>query len=122
MHDQFGVAVFRAKTARRAGRFPFRPDTLWCLLNLTRCQGHGLVQLTLVGRVEPLPLAVNPNVVEAPAARVPLYAALFTVIAPLVPLFTPLHRLLMLCPLASVRPTVQALSVDDPLLATVTLA
>jgi hypothetical protein len=75
-----------------------------------------------VGAVEPFPLAVNPNVVEPPGAMVPLYEAFFTVIAPLVPLFTALHRLLMLCPFASVRLTVHSLSDGEPTSATVTLA
>lgn len=80
------------------------------------------MQLILLGAVAPLPLAVNPNVVEAPGARVPLYAAFFTVIAPLVPLFVPFHSWVIVWPLASVRGTVQLLIVDDPLLATVTVA
>lgn len=80
------------------------------------------MQLILLGAVAPLPLAVNPNVVELPGARVPLYEAFFTVTAPLVPVFVPFHSWVMVCPLARVRPTVQPLIVDPPLLATVTVA
>jgi hypothetical protein len=80
------------------------------------------VQLTLLGACDPSPLPVYPNVVEAPAPIVPLYEAFFTVTAPLVPLFTPFHSWLMLCPLGRVMCTVQPLSVDDPALATVTVA
>src|SRR3954465_480048 len=42
--------------------------------------------------------------------------------APLVPVFTPPHRLLMLCPPARVRCTVQPLIAAAPLLCTVTVA
>nr|WP_246507333.1 hypothetical protein [Actinocrinis puniceicyclus] len=80
------------------------------------------MQLTPLGASDPSPLAVKPNDVEAPALIVPLYAAFLTLIDPLLPLFTPLHRLLMLCPLARVMCTVQPFSVDEPLLATTTLA
>lgn len=71
------------------------------------------MQLILVG-VDAAPVAVHPNEVEAPAASEPLYGSFFTVIAPLVPLFTPFQRLEMVCPLASVRWTVQLLIADEP--------
>jgi hypothetical protein len=45
-----------------------------------------------------------------------------TLTAPLVPVFTPLHRLVMVCPLASVMRTVQPFSAAVPLLRTVTSA
>lgn len=73
----------------------------------------------LVG-VDAVPVAVHPNEVEAPAERAPLYGSFLTVIAPVVPLFTPFHRLLMVCPLASVSFTVQLLIADEPAV-TVTL-
>ncbi len=84
--------------------------------------GQGLVQLTPLGAVAPFPVAVNPNVVEAFAPSVPLYAALRTDTEPEVPVLTPFQRLLMAWPEARVRRTVQPLSVVAPLLATVTSA
>lgn len=71
--------------------------------------------------VDAVPVAVHPNEVVAPAARAPLYEAFFTVIAPVVPLFTPFHRLVMVCPLARVSFTVQLLIADEPAV-TLTLA
>ena len=53
---------------------------------------------------------------------VPLYAAFLMTTAPVVPVFTPFHTLLMLCPPASVSRTVQPLSVDDTAFVTVTFA
>lgn len=76
----------------------------------------------LLGVRDPLPVPVYPNDVEPPPPIDPLNEAFLTLTAPLVPLFTPFHRLLMVCPLGSVRPTVQPLIADDPLLATVTFA
>lgn len=67
----------------------------------------------LVG-VDAVPAAVHPKDVEAPAASEPLYGSFFTVIAPVVPLFTPFQRLEMVWPLASVSLTVQLLIAEDP--------
>lgn len=83
---------------------------------------YGLTQLTLLGAGVLLPFAVKPKVVEPPGERLPLYDSLFTVIAPLVPLFRPFHRSVMVWPLARVRPTVQALIAAEPLSVTVTEA
>ena len=85
-------------------------------------RGYGLVQLMLVTAPELLPVAVYPNEVVTPPPRVPLEEAFLTVIAPLVPVFTPFHRLLMVWPLARVIFTVQPLTVDEPLFLTFTLA
>lgn len=43
-----------------------------------------------------------------------MYGAFVTVIAPVVPLFVPFHRLEMVWPLASVSFTVQLLIADEP--------
>jgi len=72
------------------------------------------VQLTPVGAADPLPLATYPNAVDPPAGSEPLYGAFRTLIAPLVPLFTPFQRLVMLCPPASVMRTVQPLTAAAP--------
>ena len=69
----------------------------------------------------PLPLAVKPNVVDAPAPTDPLYAAFVTVIDPLLADGVPLHRLEMLAPDGRDNPTrhpeiaaLPAVTVTDP--------
>lgn len=61
-----------------------------------------------------LPLAWNPNVVDAFAASAPLYDAFVTVtVLPLV-VSVPLHSCEIVCPLASVQLTVQPLIAVPP--------
>src|SRR5215470_14437490 len=70
--------------------------------------GQGLVQDS-VG-VFAVPLAIKPNVVEAPAPRAPFQEAFFTLaVAPLT-VRVPLHTWLIDCPLARVQVTVQPLT------------
>jgi hypothetical protein len=76
--------------------------------------GYGVVQLTPLGAVEPSPPATNPNVVDTPGSSEPLYGAFVTLTVPLVPVFTPFQRLLMVCPPASVSRTVQPLIAEAP--------
>jgi hypothetical protein len=83
---------------------------------------QGLEQVTPVGATDPLPFATYPNVVDWAAARAPLYGAFLTLIGPLVPLFTPFQRLVTVCPLASVRRTVQPVKAVEPSLCTATSA
>lgn len=63
---------------------------------------------------EAVPLPVNPNVVEPPGERLPLYEAFLTDTVPLVPLFVPFHNWVIVCPLARVSLTVQPLIADEP--------
>jgi hypothetical protein len=79
------------------------------------------VQVTVGTGVEG-PLAVKPNVVLAPGAKLPLYDMLVTVTLPPLTVRLPFHRLLMLCPLGRVQCTVQLLvAAVVELLATVTV-
>src|SRR3954447_24794538 len=69
----------------------------------------------------PEPVAWKPKLVAASAPRFPLYGALATWTVPVVPVFTPPHRLDIAVPLGSARVTRQPVTAAAPAL-TVTLA
>src|SRR3954451_16895810 len=91
-----------------------------CKLLQMPLRRQGLVHERPPGAVLVLPLARKPKLVEAPAPTEPLYAALRTLTAPLVPVLTPFQTFAIVCPPARVSRTVQPPSGVEPLFATVT--